>query len=357
MSVARSTFGRLFTYARESSVDALENFTTEALAAAIQDDPSPLLQVLRSMRVIPATEGPTDVVAETQVGVRGVGILDLVVVLRDNGKPVEIWIEVKVMAGESGNQLEHYRAHLAALPVEQRPTLVTLAKAPVGHAHELPWISWQSIWRAARAADHSTHWRDLRSFLEEIGMADAFDAPVSAAEAASLDGAVGLFGKTRRILGAAAREANTRWPAFRWPADDRRILGMLSGQFGRHRRYLIVAGEEYRAYLFMGVTAFDGEAHATVWVETRNKAIDPRRQIIAAADAGGLSDEWERDMGAWGGLHKRKRLVALGAHAEVAGWLIGALEELASAGVLDLIPSLGRAEAIEAADDDADPGV
>jgi hypothetical protein len=117
----------------------------------------------------------------------------------------------------------------------------------------------------------------------------------------------------------------------------------------------MVAGEEYRAYLFVGVISIDGEAQASVWVETRNKAVEPRRRIVAAADAAGLGDEWVRDMGSWGGLHKVKRLVSFATHEEVVRWFIESLGELGEAGILELIPALGRAEPADVADEDADP--
>jgi len=63
--VARSTFGRLFTYARESKVDALENFTTEALAAAIREDPRPIVQLLQRMLLLPSESDPVEVVPST----------------------------------------------------------------------------------------------------------------------------------------------------------------------------------------------------------------------------------------------------------------------------------------------------
>jgi hypothetical protein len=353
--VARSTFGRLFTYTRETKADALENFTTEALAAAIREDPRPIVQLLRGMLLLPSLDDPIEVIAATQVGVPGAGILDLVLDVRYPGRAVEIWVEVKVRAGESGQQLNNYRNHLSEVPPDGRPRLVTLARVRLGQPDQLPWIPWQSIWRAARGAStSSTYWHDLRSFLEEIGMADAFDDPVSAREAASLDDAASLFGKTRRILAAVGAESNVRWPAFKWPTDERRIQRVLSAQFSRHRRFLMVAGEVYRAYLFVGVTPIEGEAHAAVWVETRDKAVEPRRRIIAAADAAGLSDAWERDMGSWGGLHKFRRLVSFSSHGDVVQWFIDSLEELGQAGILALIPALGRAEPAEVTDDDLD---
>lgn len=356
--MARSTFGRLFTYARESKADALENFTTEALAAAIREDPGPIVQVLRHMLLLPSEGDPIEVVPATQVGVPAAGILDLVLDIRYPASAVELWIEVKVVAGESGRQLDNYRKHLASFPADGRPTLVTLARVPIRDPLVVPWISWQSIWLAARrASTTSTHWHDLRLFLEEIRMADQFDDPVSAREAASLADASGLFGKTRRLLAAVTPEANTRWPTFTWPTGERQIQRVMSRQFATHGRFIIVAGEGYRGYLIIGVTPIEGEAHLGFWVETRDKAVEPRRRIIAAADAAGLTADWERDMGSWGGLHRFERLVGFPSHADVVRWFITRFEELDAAGILTVIPALGQAEPEESVEDDVDSTV
>jgi hypothetical protein len=356
--MARSTFGRLFTYARESKADALENFTTEALAAAIRDDPGPIVHLLRRMLLLPSEADPVAVLPSTQVGVPRMGILDLVIDFRYPAGAVELWIELKVMAGESGRQLDKYRDHLASLPADGRPILVTLTRHPIRDLADVPWIPWQSIWRAAgNAPQSSTHWHDLRLFLEEIRMADEFDNPISAREAASLRDAAGLFGKTRRLLAAVAGEANSRWPTFHWPTDERRIQRVMSTQFARHGRLFMVAGEAYRAYLIVGVTDVDGEAHVAFWVETRDKAIEPRRRIIAVADDAGLTANWERDMTSWGGLHRYERLVGFATQADAVEWFIARFEELDSAGILDLIPTLGQAEPEESSEDDVDGAV
>jgi len=63
--------------------------------------------------------------------VPGAGILDLVSDFRYPGSTVEIWIELKVMAGESGRQLDNYREHLATFPADGRPSLVTVARRPI----------------------------------------------------------------------------------------------------------------------------------------------------------------------------------------------------------------------------------
>src|SRR5688572_3010995 len=112
----RSTFGRLFTYIRgESKSDPLENFTTESLAAAIREDPSPFVELLRDRNLIPSHGDPVGVLPFTQVPVQGAGILDLVVAIdiRNPDFEADFWIEVKVNSPESGQQLHNYGKYLA----------------------------------------------------------------------------------------------------------------------------------------------------------------------------------------------------------------------------------------------------
>ncbi len=79
----------------------LENFTTEALAAAVERDPGPLLRALpRDVADVGALLEARVGRVDTQVRVPG-GIVDLV---------VDLWIEVNAYAGLSGDQLHAYRA-------------------------------------------------------------------------------------------------------------------------------------------------------------------------------------------------------------------------------------------------------
>lgn len=186
-------------------------------------------------------------------------------------------------------------------------------------------------------------------------MADQFDNPVSAREAASLGDAAGLVRQNAASAGGGGRGGQSAMALlFLAPTDERRIQRVMSTQFGRHGRLFVVAGETYRAYLIIGVTSIDGEAHAAFWVETREKAIEPRRRVITTADAAGLTADWQRDMGSWGGLHRYERLVGFATQADVVRWFIARFEELDAAGILALIPTLRQASPEETDEDDVD---
>jgi hypothetical protein len=47
--VSSSRLSRLYTYSKDSAFDAQENFTIEALAMAIEDDPVPMIDALRRL--------------------------------------------------------------------------------------------------------------------------------------------------------------------------------------------------------------------------------------------------------------------------------------------------------------------
>lgn len=102
--IMASTFNRLFLYAKAAEAEALENFTTEALAACIRDDDAPMARALRSVGVLPTDDVETRVVPHTQVAVAGAGVIDLILQTESGDRLGEVWIEVKVYAGQSGSQ-------------------------------------------------------------------------------------------------------------------------------------------------------------------------------------------------------------------------------------------------------------
>jgi hypothetical protein len=114
--VTASTFGQLFRYARGSRHDALENFTTEAFAAASRENPKPLVRLLRDHSLIRGDFEPTDVAVQTQAHVKGAGIIDLIVELSGHSESAEVWLEVKIGAPESGMQIANYLQWIGSAP-------------------------------------------------------------------------------------------------------------------------------------------------------------------------------------------------------------------------------------------------
>ena len=115
-----STFTRLFRYAKGVGADAKENYTTEVLRAAIETDARPLRDALKAgVRIDVASTSVVSV--ETQFAIATAGIVDMVLSFVDADLRRTVWIEVKVDAGESGDQLANYARFISSLPEGHRP--------------------------------------------------------------------------------------------------------------------------------------------------------------------------------------------------------------------------------------------
>jgi hypothetical protein len=219
--LTESLFGRLYRFARSTDINQLENFTTEALGAAIRAQPAPFFDALRRHRVIAARPKGTVVLVVTQEVVPGVGIIDLTVRAYRGGElDQEIWVEAKVWAGESGDQLARYQHHLAARPDGHRCVLMVLGPRPIGTT-AAPWMSWQALSDSVtRSSASSELWTELCEFLREVGVADESSEPVSAREAASLRDAHSLFKKAAKVLTEVSVLGTERWPDWGWGGRD-----------------------------------------------------------------------------------------------------------------------------------------
>ena len=171
-----SRLGRLYAYSKDTAFDAQENFTTEALAMAIADDPRPMIRALRGLDAKQVARvgmleridlGSTVALrSSTQVSLPGGGWLDLVLeVLSEGGSTIgAVWLEVKIGAPESGDQLDSYERH--ARQAECPVWLITLAHAPLRDT--VPNLTWNELYRAVRRPQSPRRsWRDFLTFLEE----------------------------------------------------------------------------------------------------------------------------------------------------------------------------------------------
>ncbi|MHB8960534.1 MAG: hypothetical protein ACYDAN_12995 [Candidatus Limnocylindrales bacterium] len=156
-----STLARLFAYAKSSKSEALDNFTTEALASAIRDDFRPFVPVLVDAGLLRYDEEPRTVGVETQVAVTGAGIVDLDLVLEGEGWLAEVWIEVKVFAGESAEQLlvRNSSASEGFCSSMRRRSRAWLTSPPPSHLSEA------YCWRIKRGqvVPHPMWWERLRA--------------------------------------------------------------------------------------------------------------------------------------------------------------------------------------------------
>lgn len=331
-----SHLSRLFHFAKATGAAAIENFATEALAAAIRADVAPLVAALELVGI--QLQGATPDV-QTQVPVDGVGILDLLIT-PNTGCPVVI--EVKIHANESGNQIQRYREWLETLPVERRPSLVTLCRSRLTQAPEVTWLPWQVLRRQALGRDARGYWRDFAQFLRENEMADDSDEPTTATEARTLVQAHELLRKAVQILKAPAHAANELWPGSNWPAQENRIRNMIASRFAKWPSYTIQHKARFRAGLTMGIyhETETSDAWLGVWVWAKPNYVQERSRI-ADQTQGLQGSPWYREGGTWNPIGAYARLLDFSDHEQASAWLTARLHDLASVGLLDLLPRLG----------------
>src|SRR5262245_50045952 len=152
-----SDLGRLFRL-RVSGPEPLENFTSTALAIAINRDQRPIVEALRRVHreghesaVHPvldlfSTSGTArlSIAADVQKTLWRAdelrpGYLDLVLSVTDaDRRESAIWVEVKVDAWESGDQIPVYLGHADGL--SPRPDVITLGRTKI--TDKVPFLTW-----------------------------------------------------------------------------------------------------------------------------------------------------------------------------------------------------------------------
>ena len=159
-----SSIGRLFEYARVTTVDPRQNYTTQALAEVIRRDPVPMVAALRfaglldadpdiAWRIQPNTQSsfrqPT-FGTETST----YRYVDLVLGAEAEARRLEVWLEIKVYAGLHGDQLERYAEFIRLNADEVERKLAILSPEPVPTETDVVQIRWQAV--ADAVSDTST---------------------------------------------------------------------------------------------------------------------------------------------------------------------------------------------------------
>jgi hypothetical protein len=279
---------RLFTYARSTVARPLENFTTEALAVAIEEDPAPLLRCLAELGLVaPSYVEATCERVGTQAGIGDGGIVDLIVLVRVDGAPLLVWVEVKAHAGLHGAQLDTYLGVIDRWTAQPRPMLIMLAKHAL--SDRVPTVRWNRLREHSRASK-GVYWRDLREFLETHAMADDFDAPVTMSEMQIAGTAHGLLRKATRLAEEfLSVETLPSWRASEFPESQARIASDVASQFRRFRR-LVVSSRRY-PWVNFGLTFNDGPA-LELWIEFTGTDVDAREAVFAAGRGKLLETMW-----------------------------------------------------------------
>jgi len=130
---------RLLKYAVAPQKTPTENFTTEALAAAIERDPAPFLTW------VGAPPRSSVVTVETQVDLAGAGILDLLVATDRHDRRNEYWLEIKVDAALTGDQMKRYGEEAASRD-DPRPAVLLVGPHRFASVPKSQYLSWQSLW-------------------------------------------------------------------------------------------------------------------------------------------------------------------------------------------------------------------
>jgi hypothetical protein len=171
-------------------------------------------------------------------------------------------------------------------------------------------------------------------------MADPFDAPIVAGEAASLLPAQTLYLKVARIVAQVLEEGKERWPALGWPKSTNDVDEQMLWQFRNHGRFTVPVRVWGPVRLFFGVAQQDSSAdfhepepHLCVWLEHAPRQVDLRRRLLDAADTGSLGSNWSRRLPGWWALTAHVRLGAFGDHAEAGDWILTRIGELSDAGL------------------------
>jgi hypothetical protein len=335
-----SRLSRLYTYSKDRAFDAQENFTIEALAMAIDDDPGPMVDALKRLNAQEASrvgltvqKGRT-IRPSTQVVLEGEGRLDLVLEARERGGIIgAVWVEVKIGAPESGNQLDAYRRCIAAADYEV--WLVTLA--PEALRDDVDHLSWNELYRSARhPRNPQRSWRDLLAFLEEQNVSNDALGPISDAEAASLEPAHRLAQKVSEVVKVIHRELPNIFgkeigAKLTWSKEGE-LMHFIGATF-RGKGDLWGAGNALR----YGLTAQEGRAYWTIAVqpERRHKKSEGKARKMAAEAH--FSVEWERPASGLSILVARTRATAIDSHEAAVDWFRSRLRELAESRVLDVL--------------------
>jgi hypothetical protein len=355
--------------------EALEDFTTEALAGAISWQAGPFLDALSARGVDLRTARSTRPFVTTQRTHRFDGAhpdevrLDLVLAWPDAHPPIELWVEIKVGAGLSGvDQLNRYERAMNRLAEREarhaaevvRPPLVLLSRddltQAIGHTNHDPvradrpptHVSWQHVADAvARSSEPNTLWLDLASFLKEIGMTRDRSFPVTAREATSLTDAHSLYLKSVELLQEVNRRGresvgSSRFSIREWWGNG--LESFVRREFRDHGRFSLGIWNGSPIGLGFGLSpADDGEATYAVWVSVDPKLSDVRAQAFGLIDKSDLiRSHWITSYEGWHVVTRRDHVMNFSDRDSAAEWFLERFDELEAAGVLALQQRLSR---------------
>lgn len=331
-----STFGRLFMYSKDTAFTAQENFTTEALAACIRSEPSPMLAALRGIegRQPPLTvplASATRLRVTTQVYVAGAGIIDAILTIGDESEILgEVWLEAKIASPEAPDQLAGYaRAARSETQKDGLPRdVVALSKWLLDHA--VAWLDWRRLYVAAAGTVDST-WHDFRLFMEETRVSDVAMLPITDREAGSISDAAKLIAKVASVIRQVNRQSARLWPPpgeVSWVAEGA-LLNHVGAVFRQSGRMIMEGGS-----LRYGAVDSDGTAYWFLALPSRGLRPAALEAMVKSARGKGLGVDWEPRFHLEEFIVRSIRIGERPAHEEAVAWFIEGLEQLSVSGLL-----------------------
>lgn len=367
--MSTSVFSALFTRVSDPDAtrDALEDFTTEALAGAIRRDVRPVLSALARTGCLDPlrVEGrPLTVFTQRSHTPPGDSIrLDLVLLWPS--VPLEVWVEIKTGSPLSGSlerivesavvrrsQLGRYLDAQAWMSGEdgiERPPVVLLSEddlrfsgnpaesmGPDGRGPNH--LAWQDIVDVVRdTADPDSLWLELVAFLKEKGMTQDMAFPITAREATSLGDAHRLYTKSVDLVTEVNRRAIIQVPEMEWWGSG--IAEFVRKQFRDKGRLMLGVWNGSKIGLFFGLDVGRAdEAMYTIWMETDPKNGGIRPQAHALADGARLRDAgWELTFEGWPFIEARAHTVNYPTRDAAVAWFLERLADLQRAGLIALL--------------------
>lgn len=354
-----SRLGQLFKYAKSSASPALENFSTEALASAIRADAGPWLTALRRRQLVPERPIKGKAVVHTQVrkNLDGAALyLDLIVDFPRAPEIPSMWVEVKVYAGEHGEQLAQYKKLAESLtPAAQVITLARSLEVKPG----IKGVTWRDLSEAIDDAS-DVYWRELRAFMNEKRMVLHSEDPITDTDITALESTLQTLDKMTERLHRFTSQAAKRSAPMQFQQNRGSIQRILGTQLGRHQRLCLPSSGGVPS-LLVGLRWFgEGpkkEARLMLCVEHSPKNTKLRQQLLRIADDNGLPATWTRDELTWPGLLKSAPITSEnGSLCGSEAWWSEALDELERAKILEVVSGAspqGPDDESESDDDDS----
>ena len=349
--MSATPYSRMLSLGSREGSTPIEDFLTEALAAATNRDPRPLVAALRTQTELArALIGRNQFKAETQVSLKGAGRLDFV--LKPAGG-AQVWVEVKAFAGEHGTQLSNYARE--AKRIRPNAKLVMLARPGVMPSIKIPKISWGAVISAVRNCHKpSDLWLELCDFIKEKDLGSDLAWPLTEVEALGLstkktkNPSVGTaIGKLKNFATQVEEILSVSFPS-QWYANIEKesfiknqvkSLGRVIYQFEAVERKARSTSKDPYIMVWAGF-----EDNSLKFGVEGRKNVDIKKELSASYSK----------LEAYGWVLERKNILAISTkklgfatEEQAINWVLGKFGEVQSTGAYALIHAASREHGID----------